>query len=897
MLRDVTMLIRRWNPSNPGSHSDSIFKILTSGTKTDKFSCLAITMYNLASPKWIKVGCNSNITTAVVCMKEQNITNQSVPVPQLQEVFKKSCVIFNMSCYLFEWNPKAKHLLLKALRPLDITSFEVLFRAMYKPFPPIYLPNKNKLITYKKYGYKFYYREEKVTKQSQFYTISKEKTYQFNIGGNLFKCSNGVYISIYFVCDQHVDCKGDTPTDELECECNSTEIYSQKCKYIVKNNVKKYCSFFYSQIENLTCGMYTQLKTIGKLSIIPEKEVYENQISCGGINQNNFTVSNVCTFKINESKALIPCAQGEHLETCEEFECNMMFKCPNHYCIPWNYVCDGKWDCPQGYDEITTSTCNRERICPNMFKCRKTNVCIHLGDVCDDVKHCPHEDDEKSCLLSQVMCPSVCQCLSFVIKCNEIIGNINTEHDHLPFHVVKIINSSKIFTFNFLQKIYLFSILIVKHSNLDQLCFLFTEPQSWLILHVGYNRIVSIHHNCFHEAPNMHTINISHNKVSHISDKTFWNLYSLKQLDISYNPLTKLSSNMIGNTDCLFFIYLKGIEINLADTDVFKHLKLKILHTNDYKMCCLVRSETKCTSKKPWYFSCQNLLGTMSIKICYYCISFSIIILNIISFILQIISKINSAKVIIMSITVVDFTYGIYVTILLAADKYFSDNFFIDELKWRSSSSCFISLSLAINFSLLSPLTITFMSIQRCFVIADPLKSKYKDKQLVVKSLGSIIFVSTTFAILITVLLKHTYKTVPLAICTPFVDPTNSISLIKIITYLIVITQFAATLFIIVAYSILFSNLKARQKLKLNENNKKENLFILAQIITVTLSNIICWVPSGIIYLHSTFVEKYSIDIVIWTTIFITPINSLINPAIFTIVTVKNLFLKSRTYN
>ena len=801
-----------------------------------------------------------------------------------------------MSCYLFQWYQKPHSLLLKALTPLDIQSFEVLFRAIDKPFAPIYLPNKNKIISYKKYGFKFYYTEGKVNKQTQFYVISKEKTYHFNIGGNLFKCSNNEYISILFVCDQHVNSKEDTPTDELECECNSTEIYSQKCKYIVKNNVRKYCLFFYSQMGNLTCIMYTHLKHIYKISTVPEMEVNEKQILCRGINLSHFTVSDICTFKINESKAIIPCAEGDHLESCEEFECNMMFKCSKHYCIPWNYVCDGKWDCPQGNDEIITLTCNGERTCPNMFKCRNTTLCIHLGDVCDNVKHCPHEDDEHFCLLSQVICPSVCQCLSFVIKCAKIIGNLNIKHNHLPLHVVKVTNSSKIFTFNLLQKIYLFSILIAENSNLDHLCLLFTSPKSWLILNVGFNRISSIYQNCFNEAPYMHTINISHNKLSHISERSFWKLYSLKQLDVSHNPLTKLSSNIIGNSNSLLFIYMTGIEITVTEKYVFKHLKLRILQTNDYKMCCLVKSDTKCISNKPWYFSCQNLLGTMLIKICYYCISLSIIIFNVTSIIFQIISKSNSAQKVIMSITMVDFTYGLYLTILLAADHYFSNNFFINQLVWRSSSMCFISLSLTINFNLLSPITLTFLSIQRCFVIVFPLKSQYKDKQFAVKYLRSIFFISTTFVILITVLLKHYNKTIPLAICTPFADPTNSISLIKFITWLDVITKVAATLFIIGAYSILFKNLKATQNLKLNANSKKEHLFILAQIITVTFSNTMCWIPSSVIYLHSLFVEKYNTDIIIWTTILITPINSLINPIVFIVVAAKNLFLKSGKY-
>ena len=354
MLTDVTMLIKR-GPENPVEHSESLFRSeVTIETQTDNSSCLAMAVYNLAFPRWIKVDCKKKEITAVVCMREQNIGNQSAAVHLLQKVFDKCCVIFDMSCYLFYWYPKQNNLLLKALRPIAIQSLEVLFRAVNTIFPPISLPSKKKIVSYEKYGNKFYYKEEQVNTQTEFYVITKEKTYQFNAGGNLFKCSNNVYISIYFICDQHVDCKEDKPADELDCECNLTKIYSQKCKYNNNNNVKEYCSFFYSKMGNFTCQMYTHLKDINKISSKRE-EVNDKHISCGGNNEIHFTVSDICTYKINESSILIPCINGQHLEICEAFECNMMFKCPKYYCIPWNYVCDGKWDCPEGYDEIINS--------------------------------------------------------------------------------------------------------------------------------------------------------------------------------------------------------------------------------------------------------------------------------------------------------------------------------------------------------------------------------------------------------------------------------------------------------------------------------------------------------------------------------------------------------------
>ena len=74
----------------------------------------------------------------------------------------------------------------------------------------------------------------------------------------------------------------------------------------------------------------------------------------------------------------------------------------------------------------------------------------------------------------------------------------------------------------------------------------------------------------------------------------------------------------------------------------------------------------------------------------------------------------------------------------------------------------------------------------------------------------------------------------------------------------------------------------------LNPNLKKANSTVIFQIITLTVSNIICWIPSGIIYLTSTFSDKYPINIASWVQIVLTPINSIIDPIVFSIASRQN---------
>ncbi len=107
-------------------------------------------------------------------------------------------------------------------------------------------------------------------------------------------------------------------------------------------------------------------------------------------------VADICNYLFSKHGRLVPCSNGGHLQNCEHFQCNQKFKCPLSYCISWNMVSDGKWDCPEGNDE--SDICITFSHCLKMYKCKSTNyICIHLGNVCDGMRNCPLSDDEILC--------------------------------------------------------------------------------------------------------------------------------------------------------------------------------------------------------------------------------------------------------------------------------------------------------------------------------------------------------------------------------------------------------------------------------------------------------------------------------------------------------------------
>ena len=137
--------------------------------------------------------------------------------------------------------------------------------------------------------------------------------------------------------------------------------------------------------------------------------------------------------------------------------------------------------------------------------------------------------------------------------------------------------------------------------------------------------------------------------------------------------------------------------------------------------------------------------------------------------------------------------------------------------------------------------------------------------------------------------MKSFHGEIPFKLCFPFLDPSNSIVTIQILTLVVVIIQFICVFVIFVIYYMMVKYLKGiKNNLTEKGVSSKSHLPIYVQVCLITVSNILCWIPSGIIYLVVMSLEKYPINLIIWSTIVITPINSIINPVVFIIGSVRS---------
>ena len=339
-------------------------------------------------------------------------------------------------------------------------------------------------------------------------------------------------------------------------------------------------------------------------------------------------------------------------------------------------------------------------------------------------------------------------------------------------------------------------------------------------------------------------------------------------------------------------ISIKNNPLRSIHENAFQNVKVKLVESTSYQICCIVNSKTKCNAEKPWYISCSDLLSTGSMKLIYVLMSLFILFVNILSIFSHAILRKSKPTyfITVVSVNITDILCGLYLCLIWITDLYFRGKFVSHERHWRSSFLCFCAFGLSLWFSIVTPFILLFLSLLRLTVVVNPLSIKLKNARSIFKCQLAIILISMSVSVVLTFLMKFQQEKMPLNLCLPFVDPTNSISLTKVIAWCVAIIQGTISVVILASHSFLIQNLRQyHMEMDWNKNKQHSGTNIIIQLALITVSNIICWIPTNVIYLSSFFLPRYPTDLVIWTTVLVTPLNSIINPTVFVVILLKDL--------
>ncbi|KYN28426.1 Relaxin receptor 1 [Trachymyrmex cornetzi] len=380
------------------------------------------------------------------------------------------------------------------------------------------------------------------------------------------------------------------------------------------------------------------------------------------------------------------------------------------------------------------------------------------------------------------------------------------------------------------------------------------------------NSISSIDENAFRNLQQLIELNLAYNRIVTIPSNVFQSVNNLSKLLIGYNPVVELSMTLFNPLNNLRSLYFK--KFHYCMTYAPKVQKCRPTSDGVSSMSHLL--DKPLLRAAVWTISCLTCLGN------------SLVLWG--RFTAKDENRVLS--IIIRNLAVSDMLMGIYLFIIAIEDARFRDNYKEEASIWMSSWPCILLGALAMTSSEVSMLILSFMSVERFILIAAPLKCHHAMTSQAAASSMIVIWIGGLIIALAPVI--HWRSSTKFygvnGMCFPLhIDDPYLIGW-EYSAFIFLGLNLIGLMIIGYVYIAMFTSIwRTRRATPLSVGDSEFAL----RFFLIVLTDAACWAP--IIALKILAMMKYPVppDLHAWIVIFILPVNSTVNPLLYTFTTPK----------
>ena len=463
-------------------------------------------------------------------------------------------------------------------------------------------------------------------------------------------------------------------------------------------------------------------------------------------------------------------------------------------------------------------------------------------------------------------------------------------------------------------------------------------------LTIGYNELYSLDDDVFKGLHNLQRLILQFNHLKILPVKLFDDLRKLTLLKLTSNQLSNLDADIFVSMPKLSFLDISlnnfvNIQIPsqaLSQLTVFviSHNPLNEVNKKSFsgitsetnlivsqnEICeCYAPQNAQCVAEddRSPYLTCDRLLSDRFLVVVMWLIG----ILSLAGNLFVIIWKqkdLHGNKVqsiLLTNLAFSDFLMGVYMIIIACADIYFGDNFPLQSEKWRSGVTCRIAGTLSILSSEASVFFVTLISIDRFLHISFPLSTKnFNKRSILITSTLTWLF-ALALGLVPNILAGRNFKFYdnshvcvgfPLALLESFTkQPFDLIEwegiLFKFFSDYSVPSGTVATglyystalflglncicyLVILGCYIEIIRAVRASSKRTGRTQNMNEQIKMTVKVTAIVATDFLCWFPIIILgILVQTRAITLPPSVFAWLVTCVLPINSAVNPYLYTI--------------
>ncbi len=445
-------------------------------------------------------------------------------------------------------------------------------------------------------------------------------------------------------------------------------------------------------------------------------------------------------------------------------------------------------------------------------------------------------------------------------------------------------------------------------------------------LALSSNKITELVYRIFHGLQNLIQIQLGNNRLAYLPSDIFQDNIKLQFIDLSGNKLTTIPT--INHLVHLNFMNLRNNSLTEVGKDTFKNISTDLeLFVDQQEICeCYVPPRITCSAADPRspYLSCDRLLSDRTLVVVMWLIGLNAFCGNL--FVLvwrkQNIKMGRKENTLLGNLAIADFLMGLYMLIIASADLYFGVEFPLKSETWRSSITCRLAGALSIISSEASVFFVTLISVDRFISIRFPYSSR-KFSGVSVKVIAAFTWtMAIILGIVPSVLSRISFKfydkshvCIGLPLSLTKVYSTTGKTSIETITFGLNIIHYPKNTFTTefkgLANGLYFSTAVflglncvcyliilgcyveiVRAVNKSSKESKRtramnEQIKLTTKVTAIVATDFCCWFPIIILgILVQARVITLPPSIYAWCVTFVLPINSAINPYLYTIAEV-----------
>nr|XP_034314022.1 uncharacterized protein LOC105317187 [Crassostrea gigas] len=450
-------------------------------------------------------------------------------------------------------------------------------------------------------------------------------------------------------------------------------------------------------------------------------------------------------------------------------------------------------------------------------------------------------------------------------------------------------------SYNFIQNItdYMFNGLSsLRYLNLQNNLiaildgFSFSTLNSLRTLNLAFNQIHTINRMAFENLVSLTKLNLTGNKLRTITPIRFVPLVKLEILDLSDNGLRNLEYGAFKGLESVKHLNIHSNKLTVSRTMFQGLCNLEWLQTDSYIICCakpLTVDSSKCISPKDSISSCEQLINVGFLaQMIWYIALFSVVgNAYVIYYRIQEGMKSNASHgIFVLHLSVSDFLMGVYLFIIAIADLEYRNVYGFNDGEWRYSTTCTIAGLLATTSSEASVIFICLITIERYIVLKHPFSAGFVKKRRVILSISFVAWlIAILFSVIPVLVYPDFYSRSTVCISLPLTP--EKVSGWEYSTFLFIGFNMFIFMAIVIGQLLIFIQVKRMGK-KINNDNSKREMAVLKSLSYVVLSDTFCWIPIIVIGLLASGGVNISSDVYAWVIVLVLPINSALNPFIYT---------------